>query len=121
MRRYAAIYSQRASKDAIDVAGGLTVPIDHISPVRDHAAGENEVPLKVNHRQFVAGCEGVTLLAKFDGEFASNSSTYAGTATFRYRWKRGAGRGPVRVNSSEDNRDQAAPRVRFAPKADKDV
>jgi uncharacterized protein with beta-barrel porin domain len=30
--------------------------------------------------------DGVTLLAKFDGEFASHSSTYAGTGTFRYRW-----------------------------------
>ena len=29
---------------------------------------------------------GVTLLAKFDGEFASHSSTYGGTGTFRYRW-----------------------------------
>jgi autotransporter-associated beta strand protein len=29
---------------------------------------------------------GVTLLAKFDGEFASNSSTYSGTGTIRYRW-----------------------------------
>src|SRR5262249_10329086 len=29
---------------------------------------------------------GVPLLAKFDGEFASHSSTYAGTGTFRYRW-----------------------------------
>jgi T5SS/PEP-CTERM-associated repeat protein len=29
---------------------------------------------------------GVTLLAKFDGEFASNSSTYAGTGAIRYRW-----------------------------------
>ena len=29
---------------------------------------------------------GVILLAKFDGEFASHSSTYAGTGTFRYRW-----------------------------------
>jgi outer membrane autotransporter protein len=29
---------------------------------------------------------GVTLLAKFDGEFASHSSTYAGTGTIRYRW-----------------------------------
>jgi autotransporter-associated beta strand protein len=29
---------------------------------------------------------GVTLLAKFDGEFASHSSTYAGTGTVRYRW-----------------------------------
>jgi outer membrane autotransporter protein len=29
---------------------------------------------------------GVALLAKFDGEFASHSSTYGGTGTFRYRW-----------------------------------
>jgi uncharacterized protein with beta-barrel porin domain len=29
---------------------------------------------------------GITLLAKFDGEFASHSSTYAGTGTIRYRW-----------------------------------
>jgi uncharacterized protein with beta-barrel porin domain len=29
---------------------------------------------------------GVTLLAKFDGEFASRSSTYAGTGTVRYTW-----------------------------------
>ena len=26
------------------------------------------------------------MLAKFDGEFASNSSTYGGTGTIRYRW-----------------------------------
>ncbi len=29
---------------------------------------------------------GVTLLAKFDGEFAAHSSTYAGTGTVRYSW-----------------------------------
>jgi outer membrane autotransporter protein len=29
---------------------------------------------------------GVTLLGKFDGEFASHSSTYAGTGTVRYTW-----------------------------------
>jgi outer membrane autotransporter protein len=29
---------------------------------------------------------GVTLLAKFDGEFAAHSSTYAGTGTLRYSW-----------------------------------
>ena len=29
---------------------------------------------------------GITLLAKFDGEFAAHSSTYGGTGTFRYRW-----------------------------------
>jgi uncharacterized protein with beta-barrel porin domain len=29
---------------------------------------------------------GVTLLGKFDGEFASRSSTYSGTGTVRYTW-----------------------------------
>jgi outer membrane autotransporter protein len=29
---------------------------------------------------------GLTLLAKFDGEFANRSSTYAGTGTLRYAW-----------------------------------
>ena len=29
---------------------------------------------------------GVTLLGKFDGDFASHSQTYAGTGTLRYRW-----------------------------------
>jgi autotransporter-associated beta strand protein len=29
---------------------------------------------------------GVTLLAKFDGEFAAHSTTYAGTGTMRYTW-----------------------------------
>jgi uncharacterized protein with beta-barrel porin domain len=29
---------------------------------------------------------GVTLLAKFDGEFAAHASTYAGTGTLRYTW-----------------------------------
>jgi hypothetical protein len=29
---------------------------------------------------------GVALIGKFDGEFASHSSTYAGTGTVRYAW-----------------------------------
>ena len=29
---------------------------------------------------------GIALLAKFDGEFAAHSSTYAGTGTIRYMW-----------------------------------
>ena len=29
---------------------------------------------------------GVVLLGKFDGEFASHSTTYAGTGTVRYTW-----------------------------------
>ena len=29
---------------------------------------------------------GVSLLGKFDGEFATHSQTYAGTGTVRYVW-----------------------------------
>jgi uncharacterized protein with beta-barrel porin domain len=29
---------------------------------------------------------GVTVLGRFDGEFASRSTTYAGTGTVRYTW-----------------------------------
>jgi hypothetical protein len=29
---------------------------------------------------------GLSLAAKFDGEFAEHSQTYAGTGTLRYRW-----------------------------------
>ena len=29
---------------------------------------------------------GVSFIAKFDGEFANHSQTYAGTGTIRYTW-----------------------------------
>jgi hypothetical protein len=38
-------------------------------------------------RHGIAPCQWHHLvLAKFDGEFASHSSTYAGTGTVRYTW-----------------------------------
>jgi len=51
----------------------------------------NGATLPKNSALTSAGAElrlanGVTLLAKFDGEFASHSSTYGGTGTLRYRW-----------------------------------
>jgi uncharacterized protein with beta-barrel porin domain len=51
----------------------------------------NGATLAKNSALTSAGAElrlanGVTLLAKFDGEFAARSSTYAGTGTLRYRW-----------------------------------
>jgi uncharacterized protein with beta-barrel porin domain len=51
----------------------------------------NGAALAKNSALTSAGAElrlanGVTLLAKFDGEFASHSSTYAGTGTVRYTW-----------------------------------
>jgi outer membrane autotransporter protein len=51
----------------------------------------NGATLPKNSALTSAGAElrvanGVTLLAKFDGDFASHSTTYAGTGTLRYRW-----------------------------------
>jgi autotransporter-associated beta strand protein/T5SS/PEP-CTERM-associated repeat protein len=51
----------------------------------------NGATLAKNSALTSAGAElrlanGVSLLAKFDGEFASHSSTYAGTGTVRYTW-----------------------------------
>src|SRR5215472_15071658 len=51
----------------------------------------NGATLAKNSALTSAGAElrlanGVALLAKFDGEFASHSSTYAGTGTVRYAW-----------------------------------
>ena len=51
----------------------------------------NGATLAKNSALTSAGAElrlanGVALLAKFDGEFASHSSTYSGTGTLRYRW-----------------------------------
>jgi autotransporter-associated beta strand protein len=51
----------------------------------------NGAALAQNSALTSAGAElrlanGITLLAKFDGEFASHSSTYAGTGTMRFRW-----------------------------------
>src|SRR5262249_12881554 len=51
----------------------------------------NGATLAKNSALTSAGAElrlanGVALLAKFDGEFASHSSTYAGTGSVRYAW-----------------------------------
>ena len=51
----------------------------------------NGATLAKNSALTSAGAElrianGVTLLAKFDGELASHSSTYAGTGAIRYKW-----------------------------------
>ena len=51
----------------------------------------NGAPLPQNSALTSAGAElfltpRVTFLAKFDGEFAGGSQTYAGSATLRYTW-----------------------------------
>jgi hypothetical protein len=43
--------------------------------------------VRATNNQFECGVtNGVLIIGKFDGEFASRSSTYAGTGTVRYAW-----------------------------------
>jgi autotransporter-associated beta strand protein len=57
---------------------GASFIVNGALPVKDSALVSAGGELRI--------ANGVTLLAKFDGEFASRSNTYAGTGTIRYRW-----------------------------------
>jgi T5SS/PEP-CTERM-associated repeat protein/autotransporter-associated beta strand protein len=57
---------------------GASFIVNGASPAKNSALTSAGAELRL--------ASGVTLLAKFDGEFASHSSTYAGTGTLRYRW-----------------------------------
>jgi T5SS/PEP-CTERM-associated repeat protein len=57
---------------------GASFIVNGALPVKDAALASAGGELRI--------ANGITLLAKFDGEFASHSSTYAGTGTVRYRW-----------------------------------
>jgi uncharacterized protein with beta-barrel porin domain len=57
---------------------GSTFIVSGATPAKNSALTSAGVELRL--------ANGVTALAKFDGEFASHSSTYAGTGTVRYTW-----------------------------------
>ena len=57
---------------------GASFIVDGATPAKNSALTSAGAELRL--------ANGVSLLAKFDGEFASHSSTYAGTGTFRYAW-----------------------------------
>jgi autotransporter-associated beta strand protein len=57
---------------------GASFIVNGVAPAQNSALTSAGAELRL--------ANGVTLLAKFDGEFASHSSTYGGTGTFRYRW-----------------------------------
>jgi len=57
---------------------GSNFIVDGATPAKNSALTSAGAELRL--------ANGVTLLAKFDGEFASHSSTYAGTGAIRYRW-----------------------------------
>jgi outer membrane autotransporter protein len=57
---------------------GSSFIVNGATPAKDSALASAGAELRL--------ANGITLLAKFDGEFASHSSTYAGTGTIRYSW-----------------------------------
>jgi T5SS/PEP-CTERM-associated repeat protein/autotransporter-associated beta strand protein len=57
---------------------GASFIVNGALPVKDSALVSAGAELRL--------ANGVTLLGKFDGEFAGRSNTYAGTGTIRYRW-----------------------------------
>jgi len=63
---------------AFQALPGASFIVDGATPAKNSALTSAGTELRL--------ANGVTLLAKFDGEFSSHSSTYAGTGTIRYRW-----------------------------------
>jgi uncharacterized protein with beta-barrel porin domain len=57
---------------------GSSFIVNGATPAKDSALVSAGTELRL--------ANGVTLLGKFDGEFASRASTYAGTGTLRYMW-----------------------------------
>ncbi|MGZ3285726.1 MAG: autotransporter outer membrane beta-barrel domain-containing protein, partial [Xanthobacteraceae bacterium] len=57
---------------------GASFIVNGATPARDSALASAGIELRLPN--------GVSLLGKFDGEFAGHSSTYAGTGTVRYAW-----------------------------------
>jgi autotransporter-associated beta strand protein len=63
---------------AFQMLPGASFIVNGATPAKNSALVSEGAELRL--------ANGVVLLAKFDGEFASHSSTYAGTGTVRYTW-----------------------------------
>jgi autotransporter-associated beta strand protein len=63
---------------AFQMLPGASFIVNGATPAKDAALASAGTELRL--------ANGVSLLGKFDGEFASHSSTYAGTGTVRYTW-----------------------------------
>ncbi len=76
--RVLAVYSNAVLALRGRVAPGASFIVNGATPAKNSALASAGAELRL--------ANGVTLLAKFDGEFASHSTTYAGTGTIRYTW-----------------------------------
>ena len=63
---------------AFQALPGTSFIVNGATPAKDSALASAGAELRL--------ANGVSLFGKFDGEFASRSSTYAGTGTVRYAW-----------------------------------
>jgi outer membrane autotransporter protein len=63
---------------AFQALPGASFIVNGATPAKNSALASAGTELRL--------ANGVTLLGKFDGEFASRSTTYAGTGTVRYSW-----------------------------------
>jgi uncharacterized protein with beta-barrel porin domain len=63
---------------AFQALPGASFVVNGATPAKNSALASAGAELRL--------ANGVTLLAKFDGEFAAHSTTYAGTGTVRYVW-----------------------------------
>jgi autotransporter-associated beta strand protein/T5SS/PEP-CTERM-associated repeat protein len=63
---------------AFQTLPGASFIVNGATPAKNSALASAGTELRL--------ANGVTLLGKFDGEFASRSTTYAGTGTIRYSW-----------------------------------
>ncbi len=70
--------SDPALTAAFQMLPGTSFIVNGATPAKNSALTSAGAELRL--------ANGVALLAKFDGEFASHSSTYAGTGTVRYTW-----------------------------------
>jgi YVTN family beta-propeller protein/autotransporter-associated beta strand protein len=70
--------SDPTAAPVFQVLPGASFIINGATPATDSALASAGAELRL--------ANGISLLAKFDGEFAAHSSTYAGTGTLRYVW-----------------------------------
>jgi len=63
-----------SASGAFQTLPGASFVVNGATPAKNSAGAELRL------------ANGVSLLAKFDGEFAAHSSTYAGTGTIRHTW-----------------------------------
>jgi uncharacterized protein with beta-barrel porin domain len=70
--------SNPALAAAFQALPGTNFIVNGATPAKDSALVSTGAELRL--------ANGVSLLAKFDGEFANRAQTYAGTGTLRYAW-----------------------------------